>query len=255
MGDERETFEMLEGASAEVGLLGTADISVNYPKYYCCEIPYLFKDIDHLWKYWAGPGKELNDMMEKEHGVRTIGILLRGARFLTANKPIRNIQDIRGLKMRLPEMQIMHSFWGATGALPTAIAFSEVYMALKTGVVDAQENPPESIESYKMYEVQKYIMSTRHIFAVNRYLLSMKWYNTLSKDEQQTFDASMKKCVDYAKTLTDAGDDVFLKRLADQGMEMINIDNEGFRKVAQQIAEDYAKRNWVPGLYERVRDL
>jgi tripartite ATP-independent transporter DctP family solute receptor len=255
MGDEQQTFEMVEDGSVEMGVLGTLDISVNYPKYFCMEVPYIFRNVDQMWKYWAGPGKELNDLIEKERGVRITGIVLRGARYLTANKPIRNMADLKGLNMRVPAQQVMHDFWSAFGAVPTSVAFNEVYMALKTGAVEAQENPPESIDAMKFYEVQKYIMTTRHIFAANRFLLSMKWYNTLSDEDKKAFDSSIKTAVDYANSLSKNLDDELISQLAAKGMTVVDIDTSDLVKTAQTVIEQYARKEWVPGLYERMKDL
>jgi tripartite ATP-independent transporter DctP family solute receptor len=255
MGDEQQTFEMLEDGSVEIGVLGTLDISVNYPKYFSMEVPYIFKDVNQMWKYWAGPGKALSDMIEKERGVRTTGVILRGARFLTANKPIRNMAELKGIKMRVPAQQIMHDFWTAFGAIPTSIAFSEVYMALKTGVVEAQENPPESIDAMKFYEVQKYLMGTRHIFACNRVLVSMKWYNTLPAADKSAFDAAVKTALDYSNELTKNGDDELIKKLIGYGMTYIEIDTSDFIKTAQGVIENYAKKEWAPGLYDQLKGL
>jgi tripartite ATP-independent transporter DctP family solute receptor len=162
MGDERQTFEMLSQGSVEYGVLGSNDISTYFPKYYISEVPYVFTSQDDFWKFWNGPGKELSALIEKERGVRTDGVILRGARYLTANRPVKSVADVKGLKMRLPPVKAWFKVWESLGALPSQIAFGEVYMALKTGVVEAQENPPETILNYKFYEAQKYMMNTEH---------------------------------------------------------------------------------------------
>jgi TRAP-type C4-dicarboxylate transport system substrate-binding protein len=102
MGDERQTFEMLAAGSVEFGAVGTNDISTFFPKYAIAEVPYIFSSVDQFWKYWAGPGKELSALIEKEKNVRTVGVILRGARYTTANKPIKSVADVKGLKIRLP---------------------------------------------------------------------------------------------------------------------------------------------------------
>ena len=167
MGNERETFEQLADGSVEFGANGSGDIGQFYPEYFVSEVPYIFQNVDQFWGYWNGPlGKEISDLEEKERNVKTVGVVLRGARYLTANKPIRSVEDVKGLKIRLPQLESWMAAWQALGrpSYPES-NFSEVYLALQTGTVEAQENPPETILNYKFYEVQKYLIKTEHIFS------------------------------------------------------------------------------------------
>ncbi len=164
MGGERDVFEAMSTGGLEMGAMGSGDTSIFFPKYQVFEVPYVMRDVDHFWKFWNGPvGKEINDIPLKERGVMTAGVVYRGARYLTANKPIKTLADVKGLKIRLPENKVWIEIWKTLGALPVVVAFPEVYMALKTGVADAQENPMESIWAYKFYEAQKYLIATQHV--------------------------------------------------------------------------------------------
>ena len=163
MGDEIQTFEIVSQGSVEYGAIAASHISLHYPRYYVNEVPYFMSNQNDFWNFWNGPGKELMAMVEKDWNVRTDGIIFRGTRLLTANRPIRNVAELKGLKLRLPPLKLMTDSWTALGAIPTPIAFSEVYMALQTGVVEAQENPAETILAYKFYEAQKYLILTEHI--------------------------------------------------------------------------------------------
>jgi TRAP-type C4-dicarboxylate transport system substrate-binding protein len=255
MAGERETFEMVEDGSVEIGMIGMMDIIMDYPRWTCSEVPFILPpDPAYFWKFWAGPGKELNDLIEKEHNVRTVGTVLRGARYMTANKPIPNLAAAKGVKIRLPDLKIANDIFAAYGMIPANIAFGDLYMALKTGVVDAQENPPETILNYKFYEAQKYLMATRHIFSSARFQVSLKWFNTLSQEDQNAFNASMKTGVDYANELTKNGDEGFIKQLIDLGMILVEVSDE-FYNIAQPLLEEFGKTTLMPGLYQRVKDL
>lgn len=118
MGDERQTFEMLSAGSVEFGAIGSNDISTFYPRYAVADTPYLFDSLEKFWKYWEGPGKELDQLIEKERNVRTMGVILRGARYLTANKAIKTVADVKGVKIRLPPVKAYQKVWEAYGALP-----------------------------------------------------------------------------------------------------------------------------------------
>lgn len=254
MGDERQTFEMLSQGSVEYGALGAGDISYYYPKYYVMEVPYVFSDEDDFWKFWQGPGKELSAMIEKERGVRTDGIILRGAEYLTANQPIKSVADVEGLKLRMYPVKSCIKAWESIGANITQIAFSEVYMALKTGVVDAQVNPPETILNYKFYEAQKYLIATKHIYSSARILSSVEWWNTLNKEDQTLLTEAMDECVAYMNSLTKDADAVFVKELEELGMTLIEVDIDAFSKAMKPAIEQWAKDEWDTAFYAKVQE-
>ena len=256
MGDERQTFELLSSGSVEYGAVGTNDISTFFPKYAIAEVPYIFTSVDQFWNYWNGPvGKEISEKIEKDRGVRTVGIVLRGARYLTANKPVKSVADVKGLKIRLPPVKAWTKVWESLGALPVTVAFGEVYMALKTGTVEAQENPPETILNYKFYEAQKYLIATKHIFSAARIQTSMKWWNTLAKEDQDILTKAMDESVAYANSLTKEGDANFVKQLVEKGMTLIEVDLSEFQKATAPAVEAFAKAEWDAAYYEKVKSV
>jgi TRAP-type transport system periplasmic protein len=254
MGDEIQTFQMLSEGSVEYGALGSNDISTYFPKYYICEVPYVFSSPDDFWKFWEGPGKELSEMIENERGVRTDGVVLRGARYLTANRPVKSVEDVKGLKMRLPPVDAWFKVWESLGALPQNIAFGEVYLALKTGVVEAQENPPETILNYKFYEAQEYLIATKHIYSAARIMSSAKWWDTLDKDDQELLTQAMKEGVDYANSLTKDGDENYVKQLQELGMTSIEVDNAAFKNAVQPVLDQLAEDVWDADFYAKVQE-
>lgn len=257
MGNERETFEMLSAGEVEIGAVGSNDISTFYPEYAVSEVPYIFSSVDQFWAYWNGPlGEEIHDLIEEERGVRTVGVILRGARYLTANRPVRNVDEVEGLQMRLPQVGSWFAVWEHLGALPQPINFSEVYLALQTGTVEAQENPPETILNYKFYEVQDYLIKTEHIYSAARIQFSMDWYNSLSADDQELMDEAMEEAVAYSNSLTENGDAEFVQILIEEhGMELIEVDQEAFKAAVQPVLERLAEEEWKPGLYEQLQEL
>jgi len=256
MGGERDVFEAMSSGGLEMGAMGSGDVSIFFPKWMVYEVPYAMRDADHFWKFWNGPvGKEVNNMVLKERGVMTTGVLFRGARFLTANKPIKTPAEVKGLKIRLPENKPWIKVWETLGALPVVVAFPEVYMALKTGVAEAQENPLESIWAYKFYEAQKYLIGTRHVFSAAKYQVSKKWFDTLKPDQQQLILQAWKDATDYANSLAVAADKKFLTDLQGKGMTLIEPDMPAFQKAVQPAMVELNKTLWFPGLYERVQAI
>jgi tripartite ATP-independent transporter DctP family solute receptor len=256
MGGEREVFEAMSSGGLEMGAMGSGDVSIFYPKWMVYEVPYAIRDADHFWKFWNGPlGKEVNDMILKERGVITAGIVYRGARWLTANRPIKTPADLKGVKLRLPEIKSWVEIWKSVGAMPVVVSFPEVYMALKTGVAEAQENPLESIWSYKFYEAQKYLIGTRHVYAAAKYQVSKKWLDTLKPDQQQLVLTAWKDATEYANKLAMDFDKKLVGDLQGKGMTLIEPDMNAFRKAVQPAMTELNKSLWVPGLYERVQAI
>jgi tripartite ATP-independent transporter DctP family solute receptor len=253
MGGERDVFEAMSSGGLEMGGMGSGDVSIFFPKYMVYEVPYVMRDSDHFWKFWNGPvGKEFNDIPLKERGVMTAGVVYRGARYLTANRPIRTPAEVKGLKIRLPENRPWIKVWEALGALPVVVAFPEVYMALKTGVAEAQENPMESIWSYKFYEAQKYLIATRHVFSACKYQISKKWFDTLQPDQQKLILDAWKDATEYANKLAVDFDNKLLTDLQGKGMTLIEPDVAAFQKAVQPALQELNKTLWVPGLLEKV---
>ena len=253
MGGERDVFEAMSSGGLEMGAMGSGDTSIFFPKYQVFEVPYVMRDADHFWKFWNGPvGKEINDISLNQRGVMTAGVVYRGARYLTANKPIRAVADLKGLKIRLPENKVWVKIWETLGTLPVVVAFPEVYMALKTGVAEAQENPMESIWSYKFYEAQKYLIATNHVFSACKYQISKKWFDTLNPDQQKLILASWKDATDYANKQALDWDKKLLTDLQAKGMTLIQPDVPAFQKAVQPALEELNKTVWAPGMLEKV---
>ncbi|MGE3927622.1 MAG: TRAP transporter substrate-binding protein [Lautropia sp.] len=252
MGDEKQTFETLSQGSVEFGALGVGDIAAFFPRYFVSEVPYLFSSQQDFWKFWNGPGKELSALIEKQRGVRQHGIVYRGARYLTSNTPVNAVADVKGLKMRLPPIKAWFKVWEGLGAIPQSIAFSEVYMALKTGVVAAQENPPETILAYKMFEAQKYLVATEHVYGAARLVSSVSWWSTLSKDDQALFTKVIDDAMAFGNGMTKDGDAEMVKKLEAAGMTLIKVDKAAFKAAVQPAVDAMAKTDWDPAFYQKV---
>jgi len=254
MGNEVQIFGMLSQGSIEYGVVGGGEISYYYPEYYIFTAPYLLTSQDLFWKFWKGPGKEIDELMEKERGVRMVGLIFRGAEYLTSNKPIRSVADMKGLKLRMYSVKHTIKAWESLGAIVSQIEFSELYLALKTGIVDAQVNPPETILSYKFYEAQKYLIATKAIHWGIRIESSVKWWNTLNKDDQTLLTKAMDESVAYANTITKDGDDKYVKKLQELGMILIEVDNDAFKQAMLPALEKIVKEEANPVFYEKMME-
>src|SRR5438067_2154326 len=150
--------------------------------------PFMFRDFDH-WKRYSTSTlfQQLGDGYQKAGGNKVVAITYYGERHVTSNKPINKPEDMKGLKIRVPDAPLYTMFPRAVGANPTPIAFAEVYLALQNGTVDAQENPLPTIEAKKFYEVQKYISLTGHITDALFTIVGASTWKNLTDAEKKTF--------------------------------------------------------------------
>lgn len=255
LGGAREVAEGLHAGTIEMGALGCEDFEYYAPEYSILEAPYLFRDVDHFKNFMDTYGDQIFSEVQEKSGIMTSAWFYRGARMMTANKKIEKPEDLKGLKFRLPSIPVRVSVFEAFGASPTIVDFSELYMALKTGTVDAQENPPETIYSYKYYEAQKYLILSSHIFTLARYITSESWFNTLTPEDQALIgqawaDAQAKVTAEYPDP-----DATYIEKCQAEGMEVVTPDNEAFIKLAAPVVQEYNDKNWKPGLLDMVNDL
>ena len=245
--------EMLDSLWAlGVGAMGSGDTSIFFPKYQVFEVPYVMRDADHFWKFWNGPvGKEINDVSLNQRGVMTSGVVWRGARYLTANREIRTPEQVKGLRIRLPENKPWVEIWKSLGAQPVVVAFPEVYMALKTGVVDGQENPTPTINGFKFYEAQKYLMLTEHIITPLPMIINERVWRSLSPDSQKIMLAAAQEARELNNKLMLEQEDAFLDSFRKAGMTIVKPDVEAFRKASASVAGKF-EGIWGKGLYEKI---
>ncbi len=256
LGGEREIVEGLKAGTIEMGAQGIMDLTMYAPEYTVFEEPFVIRDLDHLNKFWNTLGEDLNKKAEDKTGIITATYMIRGSRLITANKEIVTPEDLNGLKFRLPSMTVRIKVFEAMGAVPTIVAFPEVYMALKTKTVDAQENPPETIYSYKFYEAQKYLINTQHVWSTARYQISKKWFETLSPSDQELLLNAWKEAGAEVRKEVPDPDAVYVEKLKEKGMVVIEPDREAFRAIASEVMDDFdAEGQWLPGLRKQIMDL
>jgi TRAP-type transport system periplasmic protein len=180
--------EMLEQVS-----LGELDMSMQVfggyaqylPRLGALETAYLVRDYKHLSAIFDSPwGMNARQELETEFNLKPIDSWFFGVRETSSNRPINSIEDMKGMKLRTPNAKALIDYAKGVGAIPSPIAYAEVYLALQTNAVDGQENPISSIEAMKFYEVQPYLAMTNHVVQDQTISISGERWNDLSKQEQ-----------------------------------------------------------------------
>jgi C4-dicarboxylate-binding protein DctP len=198
-GEEMEALslgsvQLLAPSLAKFGPLGVRDFEVF-------DLPYIFDNYDELHKVTEGPvGKALFSKLQSK-GITGLAYWDNGFKVMSANTPIKLPTDLRGKKLRIQSSQVLAAQMKALGALPQTMAFSEVYQALQTGVVDGTENPPSNLYTQKMHEVQKHVAMTDHGYLGYAVITNKKFWDGLPADVRAGLEAAMVEATKYANDI------------------------------------------------------
>ncbi|MDP2828886.1 MAG: TRAP transporter substrate-binding protein [Sulfuricellaceae bacterium] len=186
--------QMLAPSLAKFGPLGVKEFEVF-------DLPYIFDNYEELHKVTQGAlGRSLLDKLEPK-GIRGLTYWDNGFKSFSANKPLHNPEDFKGLKMRIQSSKVLDAQMRTVGALPQVMAFSEVYQALQTGVVDGTENPISNLYTQKMHEVQKHLSLTQHGYLGYAVITNKKFWDGLPADIRSQLDQAMKEATVYANKI------------------------------------------------------
>jgi len=192
--------QMLAPSLAKFGPLGVKEFEVF-------DLPFLFVDKAALARVTQGPaGKMLLGKLDAK-GIKGLAYWDNGFKQMTANKPLRVPADFKGLKMRIQSSKVLDAQFRAVGANPQVMAFSEVYQALQTGVVDGTENTASNIYTQKMHEVQKYLTVSDHGYIGYAVIVNKKFWDSLPPDIRAQLDGAMAEATKYANTIAQQEND------------------------------------------------
>ena len=206
--------QMLAPSLAKFGPLGVRDFEAF-------DLPYLFDSYDELHKVTYGPvGAGLFKKLESK-GIVGLAYWDNGFMEMSANKPLRKPADFRGLKMRIQSSKVLDSQMRALGAIPQVMAFSEVYQALQTGVVDGTENPPSNLFTQKMYEVQKYLTLSDHHYLGYAVIVNKKFWDGLPADLRKTLGEAMADTTKHVNEIAKKDNDDALEAVRKSGKTQV----------------------------------
>ncbi|MFL6655805.1 MAG: TRAP transporter substrate-binding protein [Sulfurifustis sp.] len=206
--------QMLAPSVSKFGPLGVREFDVF-------ELPYVFDDYDDLRKVADGPvGRNI---LKKLDGKGLIGLDYwdNGFKSMSANKPLQRPEDCKGLKMRIASSKVVEANMRALGAIPQVMAFSEVYHALQTGVVDGTENTPSNLYTQRMHEVQKYYALTEHGVTEYVIVVNKKYWEGLPPDIRSALEAAMKDTTRYVNQIAKQENDEALEAVRKSGKTQI----------------------------------
>jgi len=246
----------LQRDNLEMGNIAPQDYSKQIPAWSILTSAYLFRDADHLNKFWSGSlGAQFKKQAEDELKVKILGPTFFGTRQvgLKPNKKINTPADLAGIKLRMPPGDAWQLLGRSLGANPTPMAYAEVYTGLQTGAIDGQDNPLPNVQNMKFYEVMSQIVLTSHLVGYDLLAVNLKTWNGMSPAQQKAFQAAADNAIAWSTA-------EHLKReaeLADsfrkQGLQVYAPDQNAFRAHAQKVylASDEAK-SWAPGILDKI---
>ncbi len=245
LGNDMKVLEGIKLGTIDIGMTGNPFFTSFAPELNIFDLPYLFRDFDHAYKVFDGPiGTEMRRGLEK-HGMKSLGVFEIGFRNVTNNKhPVKVPEDLKGLKLRTTPNPAHLQAFRSMGANPVPMPITEVYLALKTGAVDGQENPIAHIYAMKFYEVQKYMSLTFHAYTSSVVVMNLKKFQELKPEHQKIFAESVQEAANWERKLNRDLDVEGLSKMKAAGVQIEeNPDREAFRKaVADASAEDYVKK-------------
>lgn len=233
LGKEADINQGLTLGTVDIVLTGASFAGRSYTPLAITYFPFIFRDAEHQLKYARSDVfRELAKGYDDKTGNNITALTYYGARHVTSSaaKPVAKPEDMKGLKIRVPDAPAYLAFPKSLGANATPIAFAEVYLALQNGTVDAQENPLPTIEAKKFYEVQKNISLTGHIVDSLLTIVSGQLWAKLSADEKKIFNDVMQEAAEKTGREIIASEIRLVEEFKKKGNNIITVDKNAFRE-------------------------
>ncbi|MEX2567561.1 MAG: TRAP transporter substrate-binding protein [Cyclobacteriaceae bacterium] len=254
LGNESGLVESLRLNGIDMVIAGPSIIGNYAPEFGLIEAPFLFRDFDHLDKVLYGEiGEEMEQAVSKNQGLHFIDFFHRGPRYLTTTqRKIRNPKDLEGLKLRVPALPVYIRSWSIFGANPTPLDYSDMFIGLKQGVVEGQENPLEVIYTSHLYEVQDYIMETKHLLSFYVLVVGDPFFSRFDEMEQKILLGACKEAATFHNLKVQEYEEYYREKLMEKGVEFVKVDQEAFIHLAKTKLPIQFKEVWEPGIFSRI---
>lgn len=255
LGDERSTIEQVQLGVLDIVRTSTTPVGEFYPPMGVFSLPFIFRDEAHFWRVVQGPiGRELLDGLGQT-GLLGLAYYDSGSRnFYTTQRPIRRVEDLRGLRIRTQQARVVLDMMEILGADAVPMAFGEVYSALQTGVIDGAENNLPSYGPFgvRHFEVAPYFTLNAHSRVPEVVMISMATWNRLSAEDQALIREAALASVPVQAALWDALVDRSRAAVIEAGAEIIEVDTQEFQDAMAPLYEKYAPQ--FGDLVQRILD-
>jgi tripartite ATP-independent transporter DctP family solute receptor len=246
LGGAAENVQNVRAGTLQVIWVGMAFLSRTVPELEAISLPFQFDSRDQAFRVVDGPVGKLLDARFAEKGLIDLGFMELGARHVTNSKrPIKSVEDLKGLKIRMQPNETHLATFRALGANPVAMDIKELYSALQQGVVDGQENPFSVINASRYFEVQKFVSNTAHFFDFINVVANRKAFEALPPAQQTVLRDSMAKAVAWQRSRAAAEESESIAEIKKRGMTYDEVSpqfREQMRKGSAGVVEEVKKR-------------
>jgi tripartite ATP-independent transporter DctP family solute receptor len=246
LGGAAENVQNVRAGTLQMIWVGMAFLSRTVPELEAISLPFQFDGREQAFRVVDGPVRKLLDAKFADKGLIDLGFMELGARHVTNSKrPIRSIDDLKGMKIRMQPNETHLATFRALGANPVAMDIKELYSALQQGVVDGQENPFSVINASRYFEVQKFVANTGHFFDFINVVANRRAFEALPAAQQKTLRDSMAKAVAWQRSRAQAEENESVAEIKKRGMSYHEVSpqfREQLRKASAGVVEDVKKR-------------
>lgn len=252
LGTPREMLAQL--ALGDTQIMASGDPGIKEIEYLA--LPYLMNGLaNYVAVIESEIGDQWNEKLVGERQVRLLGFLPRSPRQISTNKPINEMADLAGLKLRAPERDYYVESLTALGAKPTPMAFNEVYTALQTGVVDGQENPIETIYAQKFYEVQEAVAMVDYIDKPAYVMIGGSFWSGLSEEDRAIFKEAQAESRKLVEEMLPGQQKEFIAQMKEAGITFTYPDKAEFIEATQPVRDKLGTGIWGEDLYQKIVEI
>ena len=249
----------LQRDNLELGNIAPQDISKQIAAWSILTSAYLFRDANHLSRFWSSDlGAEFKKQAEDQAKIKILGPTFFGTRQvgLKPKKKVNTPADLAGVKLRMPPGDAWQLLGRSLGANPTPMAYAETYTGLQTGAIDGQDNPLPNVQNMKFYEVMSQIVLTSHLVGYDLLAINLKAWNGMGAAKQKSFQSAVDKAINWSAAEHSKREAELAEGFKKQGLDVYTPDIAAFRAHAQKVylASDEAKA-WPKGMLEKINAL
>ncbi len=254
LGSKKDLIEQMRMGANVVTITDGAFMADFVPDMGIVSGPYLADDINDFWAlmdsdWWAGLEKQL-----EPKGMRMVAHnFMYGVRNMVTKRPVTRLEDLAGMKIRVPNNKIQVEALKAMGATPTPMPLAEVYPALTQGVIDGAENPLPVLYGQKHHEAAKNLIITRHLDSIACFIGSSRYLGKLPPETLRAFEDSAREAGEFSQRLAENIDAEIIRKMKAEGVTVYEPDLAPFREATRTVYDQFPE--WTPGLYERVRGV
>ena len=254
LGSEAQNLEALTAGTLDMAIIAVEFYVNSIPQVGAAILPYMYEDYDQVQKVFEGEaGQYTSQQFLDVAKVKNLGYYVMAFRNMYTTKPLNSVDDIAGMKIRVPESSLYVDTFKMMGAAPTPLPMGEVYTAIDTGVVSGLENTPDTCLNNSFFEVAKYFNMTNHLNAPTTFSMSAKVFDSLNEDEQNLLLEAGLRASRYGLESTKTSDAAYREQLKEKGMEFIETDVESMRAKIDYTSYPFMQSEEAKTLFDLVQ--